>query len=61
MGEWTDAVLRVVGELPHSAGGLMYMVLLAALVFLVFLAAHAHGEKPEAAVKHHGDSEVHTD
>ena len=42
MGYWTDAVLRILGGYPQGSGGIMYMVLLAAVVFLVMLSVHEH-------------------
>ena len=48
MGDWTEAILQFVRAFPRGAGGLMYVVLLAAVVFLVFLSVHAHGVVPGA-------------
>jgi len=48
MGGWTDVVLRFAGGFPHGMGGLMYMVLLAAVAFLLLLAVYAQGERPDA-------------
>ena len=47
MGDWSEVVLRVLGVIPHTAGELMYIVLLAAVAFLVFLSVQAHGVIPE--------------
>jgi hypothetical protein len=47
MGDWADAVLQIMGEVPRGTGGLMYVLFLGAIVLLVFLAAYASGVKPE--------------
>lgn len=60
MGDWADAVLQFVGAFPHGRGGLMYMVMLAAVVFLVFLAVYARGAGTEVG-EDGEDREVHTD
>jgi hypothetical protein len=52
MGNWTDAVLQFLGQFPRATGGLMYMVLLAAVVFLVFLSVHAQEMGPGADEGH---------
>jgi hypothetical protein len=54
MGGWTEAVLKLAGGFSHGAGGLIHMMLVAAVVFLVFLSVHARGARPDA-VKDPGD------
>ena len=57
MGEWAEAVLQIVGVLPHGRDGVMYLVMLAAVVFLVFMAEYARKAGAEAGE----DGKDHTD
>ena len=48
VGKWVEAVAKLMDEFPRGVIGLLYLVVVAAVSLVVFVAAYAHWEWREA-------------